>query len=51
MGIGTSIITPYHPDANGIVERANSTIVRILRKLIEEIGADWDLMVPTAVFA
>ena len=35
MGIGTSLTTPYHLEANGIVERANSTIVRILRKLVE----------------
>ena len=51
MGIGTSLTTPYHPEANGIVERANGTIVRILKKLVEENGVDWDLMVPTAVFA
>ena len=36
MGIRTSLITPYHLEANGVVESANSTIVRILRILVEE---------------
>ena len=31
--------------------KSKHTIVRILRKLVEENGVDWDLMVQTAVFA
>ena len=51
LGVGTHYTTPYHPQANGIVERVNGTLGKIIRKLVEHTGKDWDVLVPTAVFA
>ena len=36
----------YHPQANGIVERFNSIFIRMLMKMTEGEGADWDTMAP-----
>ena len=51
LGVGTHYTTPYHPQANGIVERVNGTLGKIIHKLVEHTGKDWDVLVPTAVFA
>ena len=51
LGVRTHYTTPYHPQANGIVERVNGTLGKIIRKLVEHTGKDWDVLVPTAVFA
>ena len=51
MGIGTHYTTPYHPQANGLVEQTNGTLTRIVRKLAEETGLDWDTIIPEATFA
>ena len=40
MGIGTHYTTPYHPQANGLVEQKNGYLTRIVRKLAEETGLD-----------
>ena len=32
---------PYHPQANGLVERSHQTIMRMIGKLGEDIKADW----------
>ena len=34
--------TPYHPQTNVLAERVNQTIVRILRKTIQDNKRDWD---------
>ena len=51
LGVGTHYTTPYHPQANGIVERVNGTLGKIIHRLVEHTGKDWDVLVPTAVFA
>lgn len=51
MGIGINLTTLYHPQANGVVERANSTLTKIMRNLTEETGSVWDTQVPTVLFS
>ena len=43
-------ITAYHPQANGLVEKFNGTLKRILAKLTEE-SDQWDDLIPPALFA
>lgn len=44
-------ITAYHPSANGIIERANYTIVNILRTMVLGNISIWDTMLPTCTLA
>ncbi|XP_062614536.1 uncharacterized protein LOC134276295 [Saccostrea cucullata] len=43
--------TPYHPQANGKVERFNGTLKSMLKKLCMENGEDWDVLLPYVLFA
>jgi hypothetical protein len=43
--------TAYHPQGNGLVERMNQTIKGILAKLVHEHQGDWDLYLPSTLFA
>jgi hypothetical protein len=43
--------TPYHPQTNGLVEKFNSTIKTMLKKLMSEKPRDWDRYIPGALFA
>src|ERR1043165_4655309 len=43
-------ITAYHPQANGLVERFNGTLKKILAKLYEELD-QWDELILPALFA
>ena len=47
-GVTTS---PYHPQANGKTERFNGTLKSILKKLCAEEEAEWDTLLPYALFA
>jgi hypothetical protein len=42
LGIAKKRTTPYHPSANGQVERANRTILQMIRCTIEGGQAHWD---------
>ena len=43
-------ITPYHPQANGVIERSNGTVLNILRPVVQHISI-WDAMLLIATFA
>lgn len=41
----------YHPQMNGLVERFNGTLKRMLRRFVGENGKDWPQWVPFLLFA
>lgn len=43
--------TPYHPMCNGLVERFNGTLKKMLRKMSAERPRDWDRFLPALLFA
>ena len=43
--------TAYHPQANGLVERFNKTIVSMLRKFVAVNQTDWDVYIPYVLWA
>ena len=47
-GINHRLTTPYHPQANGLVERFNRTLIESLAKLGSK---EWDKQVPSVLFA
>ena len=51
MGAHQSFLAPYNPATNGTVERANSTLVSIMRKLTWSDASNWDQYIPAALFA
>ena len=51
LNIGKTRTTPYHPSANGPVERMNRTILQIFRCFIRGQQEDWDLHLATVDMA
>lgn len=43
--------TPYHPQTDGLVERFNQTLKRMLQKFVADTGKDWDRWLPFLLFA
>ena len=43
--------TPYYPQANGVIERSNGTVLNILRTLVQDNVSIWDTMLFIAIFA
>lgn len=50
LGVKHNITSPYHPQANGLIERYNQTMGDIIAKLAEK-DKQWDEWVPHAAFA
>ena len=43
--------SPYHPQTDGLVERFNQTLLRMLACYTSENQTDWDLHIPSCLFA
>ena len=51
LGVKHRLSTAYHPQTNGLVERFNKTLCETLAKFANENKDDWDLYIPSALFA
>ena len=43
--------TPYHAQCNGLVERWNGTLSRMIQKMAAEKPSDWDRYIPALLFS
>ena len=50
-GVHNRVTTPYHPQANGLVEVSNREVKNILKKVIRPNGKDWAHKLPDALWA
>ena len=51
LGVRKTRTTPYHPQSDGLVERFNKTLLEMLSKTVLEEERDWDLFLPSLLFA
>lgn len=51
LGITAMKTTPYHPQTDGLVERFNQTLKRMLQKFVSDTGREWDQWLPFLLFA
>ena len=51
LGVQQVLTSPYAPSTNGLVERFNSTLGRMLRGFVAENQSDWDRYLPEILFA
>ncbi|XP_076446988.1 uncharacterized protein LOC143284205 [Babylonia areolata] len=51
LGIKGLFTSPYHAQANGLVERFNATLKKMLQRLCIKRPRDWDRLVPAVLFA
>lgn len=51
LGVRGLTTTPYHAMCNGLVERYNATLKKMLRKLCQEQPRQWDRYIPALLFA
>jgi hypothetical protein len=51
LGVQHKLSTAYHPQTNGLVERFNRTLCEMLAKYSNEWKQDWDIFLPSALFA
>jgi len=51
LGVKRTRTTPYHPRGDGLVERFNRTLLKILRGLIRGRPSEWEECLPLALLA
>ncbi|XP_070191283.1 uncharacterized protein [Littorina saxatilis] len=51
LSIKHHMTAPFHPQANGLVERFNSTLKSMLKKLAIDQPREWDTFIPALLFA
>lgn len=51
LGITHKVTSPYHPQGNGLTERFNKTLTNCLIKYVNSKQTDWDIFLPTILFA
>ncbi|XP_076436546.1 uncharacterized protein LOC143276045 [Babylonia areolata] len=51
LGIKGETTTPYHAQCNGVVERFNGTLKKMIRKLAMDKPTEWDRWIPAALSA
>ena len=51
LGLKHLKTTPFNPSANGVIERPHSTLINIMRTLVQDNRSIWDEMLPIAVYA
>lgn len=50
MSITHKLTSAYHPQSNGIDERVNGTVIRILKSYVDRFQSNWDTELKWAVF-
>ena len=50
-GIKQIRTSPYHPQTDGMVERFNATLKRLVRKLTQNSEVEWDLCLPYVLWS
>jgi hypothetical protein len=51
MGIQSVHSTPYYPQGNGLAESSNKSLIRIIRKMLEENKKNWDSKLKFSLWA
>jgi transposase InsO family protein len=51
MGIQLVHSTPYYPQGNGLAESSNKSLIKIIRKLLEENKRNWDSKLKFSLWA
>ena len=51
LGIEANFSTVYHPNSHGVVEKANQTLLQMLRKFIDQNPQNWDKIFPMLLYA
>jgi len=51
LGVNAMRSSPYHPQCNGLVERFNGTLKKMLQRMCSERPKDWDRYINALLFA
>jgi hypothetical protein len=50
LGVKQIVTSGYHPNSNGLAERAVQSIIGLFRTLLKDKGTDWDMFLPHVTF-
>ena len=51
LGIKKTRTTPYHPESDGMVERYNKTLAKLISSFVNEEHTNWDQLLPYVMMA